>query len=256
MLGHNEKHCDLKQGEKADDRQYGEWMRAGGAAKNGGERGSFSGIGKPEPKGSDGTKLNPQGAAESPKISSQSKGEVREGQSSSQSVGSRMVLGVDLGTSMSNLSHQNSLQGWDITEGRKLDQKFKADKCNQGEGTKPDLPRETSNQTEDVTTPMDRGSVPSLKVHEVTSPMRPKEEKMISIGSKNQSAGPSEEGKGLSKGKLKKIARERGNAQDVDMSIQAHEVGKKRAGNLDALIETEGKNKKRLWRKRLRRESR
>lgn len=77
---------------------------------------------------------------------------------------------------------------------------------------------------------MDRGSGPSLEVHEVTSPMRPEEEKMISIGSKNQSAGPSEEGKGLNKGKLKKTARERGKAQDVDMSIQAHEVGKKRAG--------------------------
>lgn len=61
-------------------------------------------------------------------------------------MGSRLVLGVDLGTSMSNLSQQNSLQGWDITEGRKLDQKFKVDKCNQGEGTKPDLARETSNQ--------------------------------------------------------------------------------------------------------------
>lgn len=84
---------------------------------------------------------------------------------------------------------------------------------------------------------MDRGSGPSLEVHEVTSPMRPKEEKMISIGSKNQSAGPSEEGKGLSKGKLKKTARERGKAQDVDMSIQAHEVGKKKSWY---------KNKKRL----------
>lgn len=96
-----------------------------------------------------------------------------------------MVLGVESGTSMSNPSHQNSLQGWDITEGRKLDQKSKAEACNQGEGTKPDLARETSNQTEVVTTPRDKGSGPSLEIFEVTSPMKPKEELMVSKDSKN-----------------------------------------------------------------------
>lgn len=88
MLGHDEKHCDSKQGDKTDDRKYGERRRAKGAAKNEGERGSFFGIEKPEPKSSDGTKLNPQGAAENLEISSQSKGHVREGNSNSQSIGS------------------------------------------------------------------------------------------------------------------------------------------------------------------------
>lgn len=95
-------------------------------------------------------------------------------------------------------------------------------------------------------TPMDKGSGPSLEEQEVTSPIKPKAKIMTSTNSNNQSAGPAKEGKGLSKRKLKKIARERGKAQDVDMSTQVHEVGKKRVGNIEALIEAEGKNKKRL----------
>lgn len=104
-LGHDEKHCESKQGEKVDDKQYGEWMRARGSAKTGSERGNFSGNRKSKPKGSDGMKLNPQSATKNPEISSQLKGEKRDGQSSSQSVGRRLVLGIDMGTSTSNPRH-------------------------------------------------------------------------------------------------------------------------------------------------------
>lgn len=52
--------------------------------------------------------------------------------------------------------------------------------------------------------------------------------------------------KALSTGNWQKIARERGKAQDVDMSAQAHEVGTKRVGNMEALLEAEGIVKKRL----------
>ncbi|KAF3952870.1 hypothetical protein CMV_021626 [Castanea mollissima] len=38
VLGHDEKHCPLKPMEQYAERQYGEWLKAGGVFKNGGEK--------------------------------------------------------------------------------------------------------------------------------------------------------------------------------------------------------------------------
>ena len=110
-LGHDEKHCESNQAEKAGDRQYGEWMRARGSAKTGGERVSFSDNRKSESKGNNGTNFNPQLVAKNPEISSQLEGEKRDGQNRSQNMGHQLVLGNDMGTSTPNPRHQNSLQG-------------------------------------------------------------------------------------------------------------------------------------------------
>lgn len=79
-----------------------------------------------------------------------------------------------------------------------------------------------------------------------TNPIKPMEEIKAKKGNSNEIVGLDNEGKGLSKGNWKRLAREKGKAQDVDMNAQAHEVGKKRGGNLEALIEAEGIDKKGL----------
>lgn len=78
-LGHNENHCESNQAEKAGDRQYGEWMRARGLAKTGGEKVDFSDNKKLKSKGNDCMNFNPQLAVENLEISSQIEGEKRDG---------------------------------------------------------------------------------------------------------------------------------------------------------------------------------
>ena len=38
ILGHDEKHCQASPMEQLSGRQYGEWLKAGGVIKNGGEK--------------------------------------------------------------------------------------------------------------------------------------------------------------------------------------------------------------------------
>ena len=59
----------MNQAEKKGDRQYVEWLRAGGIAKSNGERASFSGNRILETMCSDGTWSNSQLAVENPKVS-------------------------------------------------------------------------------------------------------------------------------------------------------------------------------------------
>lgn len=125
-------------------------------------------------------------------------------------------------------------------------QKLESENCNQRKGTHLDLVREPFNPVEDVVASVDKGSGPCLEKQEATSPIKPKAEIVANENNSFQTAGPADEGKGLSKGNWQKIARERGKAQDVDMSAQAHEVGTKRVGNIEALLEAEGIVKKRL----------
>ena len=79
-----------------------------------------------------------------------------------------------------------------------------------------------------------------------TNPIKPMEEIKAKKGNSNEIVGLDNEEKDLSKGNWKRLAREKGKAQDVDMNAQAHEVGKKRGGNLEALLEAEGIDKKGL----------
>nr|POE79286.1 hypothetical protein CFP56_15228 [Quercus suber] len=57
-LRHDERHCDSSPAKRMGDRQYREWMRAGGSAKTGGERGGFTEFRKLESKGNDGMTIN------------------------------------------------------------------------------------------------------------------------------------------------------------------------------------------------------
>lgn len=148
---------------------------------------------------------------------------------------------------MSNPRHQSSLPGCDNTNGRRRGRKLESKSYNQREGTHSNLVRELSNLVEDVVASVDKGSRPSLEKQKATSPIKHKAEIKVNANNNNQIAGPAKERKGLSKGKWKKIARERGKAQDVDISAQAREVGKKRVDNIEALPKAEGINKKHLY---------
>lgn len=101
-FGQDEKHCDPSLAEKMGDRQYGEWMTAGGSAKTRGERGGFAKFRKPESKGNDSTIFNPQYVAKNLEISSQLEGETRDGQYSCKNMGWQMILENGMGTGTSN----------------------------------------------------------------------------------------------------------------------------------------------------------
>ncbi|KAL0012184.1 hypothetical protein SO802_007292 [Lithocarpus litseifolius] len=225
------------------DRQYGEWLRARGSAKTGGERGGSTEFRKPESKGNEGTFLNPQHVAESLGTSGQSVGEKRDGQYSCKNLGQQMALEVEMGTSTSNRRNQNSPSGWDNTAGRRSDLKHVFEKGNQSKETQLDLVRKQFIQKEDDVASTVKRSGPSLVSF---SPIKPMEKLNAKEDNSNQNMGPNNEGKGLSKGNWKRLAREKEKAQDVETNAEAHEVSKKRGGNLEALLEAEGIDKKRL----------
>nr|POE82883.1 hypothetical protein CFP56_28288 [Quercus suber] len=133
-----------------------------------------------------------------------------------------MVVENGMGTSTSNQRHQNSSQGWDNTEGRKRDQKLDIKNCNQSKEIQSNLVREPFIQVKDGVAAVDKGSGSCLEKQEATSSIKPIAEMKAKESNSNQIVGPDNEGKGLSKGNWKRIAREKGKAQDVDMNAQAH----------------------------------
>ena len=88
---------------------------------------------------------------------------------------------------------------------------------------------------------------PCFEKQEVTSPIKPKTGTKVCEALSDQNASPDIKKKGPGKGKWKKIAREIGKAQDMEVSIQAHEVGNKRAEKIKDLLLTEGKASKRVF---------
>jgi len=78
------------------------------------------------------------------------------------------------------------------------------------------------------------------------SPVKPKEKKNTSEEVKKQELGPDQTKKPRAKGRLKKIAREKGKAQEVEILEQAQEVSKKKTCNIEMLIKSDGRAQKRI----------
>nr|POF20683.1 hypothetical protein CFP56_64374 [Quercus suber] len=164
------------------DRPFGEWMKARGLAKTGGERGDFTKFKKSESKGND---------------------------------GQQMALEDEMGTSTSNLRNQNSPQGWDNAVGRRSDLKHDVEKGNQSKETQPNLVREHFIQEEDDMALRMKGSGPCCVSN---SPIKPIEKINAKEDSSNKKVSPDNEGKGLRKGNWKRLAREKGKAHEVEMN--------------------------------------
>ena len=43
LIGHDDKHCHMSQSKGVKERQYGEWLKAGGVVKSGGDKGQTNG---------------------------------------------------------------------------------------------------------------------------------------------------------------------------------------------------------------------
>ena len=79
---------------------------------------------------------------------------------------------------------------------------------------------------------------------EVSSPLKPKKEANKNGQVESKSLSPEVENNTMSKGKWKKIAREKGKAQEVEKINKGPEVGKKRLESIEALTKAEGRDQK------------
>ncbi|KAK9988823.1 hypothetical protein SO802_029062 [Lithocarpus litseifolius] len=177
LIGHDDKHCHVSQSDGLKERQYGEWLKAGGVVKSGGEKGKTNGSRNSDPVENDGTRFKSQSTTE--------------------------VFGSSAQTG------ENGSELFKEKDDAMSAAKFKT--CG-----------------------------PSKEDLEVCSPLKPKMEVNNNNQAKEKGLSPDADKKATGKGRLKKIAREKNKAQEVDMINQSPEVGKKRLGNIEVLTRAEG----------------
>lgn len=113
-------------------------------------------------------------------------------------------------------------------------------------GTKPNLVRELFKSNEEAYCLVGLPQKPSTEIYGVKSSARPKSGTTEDIKNKAQDLGLDMEKKAKAKGKLKKVAREMGKSQCVNKKAQVSIGGKKRAGVIEGLEESEGRAQKRV----------
>lgn len=92
---------------------------------------------------------------------------------------------------------------------------------------------------------------PSTEIYGVKSPARPKSGTTEDIKNKAQDLGSDMENKAKAEGKLKKVAREMAKSQCVNKEAQVSIGGKKRAGVIEGLEESEGRAQKGVYKAHL-----
>lgn len=64
ILGHDDKHCHMSQSDGLKEKQYGDWLKAGGVPKSGSEKGNATGGRNLDPMESDVTRSKSKGIVE------------------------------------------------------------------------------------------------------------------------------------------------------------------------------------------------
>lgn len=112
--------------------------------------------------------------------------------------------------------------------------------------TKSTLVRELVRGEDEAFSVVGHAKQKSYDTCEVTSPLKPKKEKVKEGGSEEMVISPNKEKKTSGKGNWKRVAREVGKTQNAEKKSQKLLVGKKRDAECEGLEETDGLVRKRL----------
>ena len=249
-IGHDDKHCGIEIEKQPLERQYGEWMRAGGASKGTTEGSKGAGSSSNQQRSGDVSGEMAQSMVGKMVVSSQDdKGKScsRGGQNSLEEREKFEKGRHDVKSDVCAASYQSR---WDNKEAEKHEfskglgpgSPLKPNK----EVTRGELVKEVVNTNENSFPLMGR----SLK------PNNEGQEAIISSQSKLNKdkeecgavfIGPSKKKKGPGKVNIKKSAREIGKAQSSSMNTQVISVGNKRREDTEELAASEGRLSKKSY---------
>ena len=251
ILGHDDKHCTLSQMEALKERQYGDLLRAGGVVRSGSEKGKGFEGGSPNCVDGDRTSFRSRSTVANGSSSSLSKDGVDDGQNSNNGLAVKMAANSETLTrdSNSNLMVSDNLNGWDKIEEAARGWMFCQEIRSEENETRSNLAKESVRPNEDAMSAAVFKTVgPSCEEPEVSSPIKSKKEalKIYQLNEMGLASEVEKEKETISKGRWKKMAREKGKAQDEEMVFKGPEVGNKRTESIEELLEVEGRVQKKL----------
>lgn len=245
-IGHDEKHCGTKIERQPLERQYGEWMSAGGSPKGTNEGSKATGSSSHEQKS----------GGESGKKSYATVGElvasVQDDNGGSGSLGGQDSLDErenfekrrhDVKSDVCAVSYQS---GWDNLKAEKHELSRNKGSGSSQKVTRGGLVKELFKSNEDELSLMGQSIKPNIGEQEVTNPLKPK------LNKENEESGamlvgPSKGKEGAGKVNIKRSAREVGKAQGAGMNTQEILVGTKRRENIEVLAASEGRLQKKSY---------
>ncbi|KAK9989327.1 hypothetical protein SO802_029566 [Lithocarpus litseifolius] len=230
-LGHDDKHCTQNLEGQQINQQYGEWIRAGGRGKGSAEKARPTSSRSHESMEEEVTEPRLGMVPKNRDTSIQTMSDGNEARTWDQDLENRNVEMLD--TIKSNLQG-----GWDNMEKVEKVLAQVRETRNEQNGTKPDLVRELFRSNEEGFPLVGLPQKPNIEVYGVKSPER-QSGTTEDIKNKAQDMGSDKEKKAKAKCSLKKVAREMGKSQYVNKKAQVSIGGKKRAGVIEGLEESE-----------------
>ena len=233
------------------ERQYGEWLRAGGVVRSGNEKRKGLDGGSSDGVDGDWTSFKLRGTAANFSSSAFSRDDVDGGRNSSNELVVKKAVNFETLTrdSNSNLSVGDSLNGWDKAKGTARGLQFGQEavaRLKENE-TKISLVGGLFKLSEDAMSATTFKNVGHCSEEpEVSSPIKAKKEALKECHPNGMGLSSKVEKESISRGKWKKIAREKGKAQDEEMVLKGPEVGNKRTECIKDLIEVEGRVQKKV----------
>nr|POE85002.1 hypothetical protein CFP56_63880 [Quercus suber] len=174
--------------EQSLERQYGGWLKAGGATKGGGEK----------------VKTKSHAVAEKGSSPSQTKGGIDSDRGSGLTMVGKAVLDMVKGTSMSNPWVQDKLNRWDNMAKVGLEMRLNQGARDRLEGSKTKLVSKLFQRNESAQPEVNKAYRLYIEDLENSSPIKPKEKKNTSEEVKEQELGLDQTKKLGAKGILKK----------------------------------------------------
>ena len=249
IIGHDEKHCSVSHMESVNERQYGEWLRAGSVVRSGNEKGNGWDDGRSNKVKGDRSSSQHVSMVEisGPSVSSKDdSANVRN--SSSELIGKKAVSFETLTKDpISKRSVGDSLNGWDkndgATHGLLAGQEVRLEENQTNIGLAGGLSKPGENAKSANTL---CSSGPCSERFDEPSPNK-------AINKTNKESHQSRLGlnsgainEPIFRGKWKKFAREKGKAHEEDLGLKGPAVGNKRRNCMENLLEDEGRAQKKV----------
>ena len=248
ILGHDEKHCHVSSIEGVIERQYGDWLRAGGVVRNGNDKGKGVNEGSSEGVAVDRNYSRPGSSVANPGPSALSKDcGVGGWDSNSGLTKGKAVNSANLSKDLNPiLSVGDGLTRWDKADGAVCGLQVEQKTQLEGNGTCWSLVGEQLKPGDEARSDYFKKDGPCNIEPEMASPVKANKEAIKDPSLNGLGPNLEAEKEPISKGKWKKIAREKGKAQEVDMKLNGPEVGNKRVGCIEDLLIAECRSQKKV----------
>nr|POE96858.1 hypothetical protein CFP56_49609 [Quercus suber] len=262
ILRHDEKHCQVSPMEQLSGRQYGEWLKAGGVIKNGGEKDKIKVQLEAKKVSSPSMVVDGGAGEENGAVRGRSTTLVVDGGAIEEGGTVVMMdtapLDMVKGTVMSTHREQGRQIKWEDKVPEVFNMGLERIARDKQIGSRIGVVRNELHRNKGGQVVVNKKCGPVIREAKMLSPITPKEKEGISkerncglvirevgvlsplklTGNEGTSEerdrqlqGPGRMFKQAARGRIKNIAREKGKAQGVEKSEQAQEVSKKRKGN-------------------------